>query len=324
MKWSFSEAWNKALETRNEREIKPRNVIWASELGGSYIDRYLKMLGEKPTNPPNARSLRKFEAGNMMEWVVEMVLRRAGIFIDSQEWIDFQYPNLLKVNGKLDQLAGGKPDWNEAEAEIKELGLPDFFRKGTEAIIKHLSDKFPDGLENIVIEVKSCSSFMFEKYESTGSNPNHQLQLFHYLKAKNMDEGHIVYISKDDLRMLETAVFNTEKFEKPYKEDIEKMTYYVSNKIEPDKEPQVVFEEESNKFYSNWKIEYSSYLTKLYGYEKPDEYRASVDSKIARWNRVLGRIKENKNMTKNNLEAIAEMEKEHVNINIIKGVKLNA
>ena len=77
MTWTFSEVWNKALEFEPEKKHEPRSHIWASEIGGAYIDRYLKMTGEKPTNPPNARSRRKFEAGNLIEWLVGIILERA-------------------------------------------------------------------------------------------------------------------------------------------------------------------------------------------------------------------------------------------------------
>jgi hypothetical protein len=53
MKWSFYQIWNESLEKDKSRELKERNTIWASELGGAMIDRYLKMKAIKPTNPPN-------------------------------------------------------------------------------------------------------------------------------------------------------------------------------------------------------------------------------------------------------------------------------
>ena len=62
LRWSFFKVWNDSLENGKDREYKARDYMWASEIGGSMIDRYLKMKGELPSNPPNARSLRKFEA----------------------------------------------------------------------------------------------------------------------------------------------------------------------------------------------------------------------------------------------------------------------
>ena len=63
----MAEVWNTALEDQEKRQVKPREKLWASELGGATIDLYLKLKGTELSNPPNARSLRKFEAGNIFE-----------------------------------------------------------------------------------------------------------------------------------------------------------------------------------------------------------------------------------------------------------------
>src|SRR3972149_7230747 len=124
--WSFFQIWNKSLENGEERKPQPRERLWASELGNAPVDTYLKLLGTEPSNPPNTRSKRKFEAGNMLEWVVEMVLRRAGIFKDTQAWLSHQYPGMLEVTGKVDFFAGGEVNVTEANKKIDELGLPEF------------------------------------------------------------------------------------------------------------------------------------------------------------------------------------------------------
>lgn len=295
--WSFYQIWNKSLENREERPMSPRRKIWASEMGGSFADRYLKMTGVKPTNPPNPRSLRKFEAGNMMEWLVGMVLKRAGILIEQQEWVGYQYPNLLEVSGKLDFLAGGKPDWEKAKSEIVSLELPDFFGRATRSIIEYLQEKYPTELKTIVLENKSSSSFMFDRYEIAGAEPKHKLQAFHYLKSKNLDEAHIVYICKDDLRMVEFGVFNPSETETEYKNDITLMTKYLNANEQPPKEEEVYFDEATMNFTKNWKVEYSNYLTMLYGYSEPEAYRARWNSKIVQFKRTFKRIVEGKKET---------------------------
>ena len=245
MKWSFYQVWNKSLEEgKTNRILEPRQKIWASELGGSYIDRYLKMTAIQPSNPPNPRSLRKFEAGNIWEAIVGYVLKRAGILQSRQDWIQYQYEGLLPVSGKLDFIGGGKPDYEKAYSTIqKEFDwLPEFISRATANIIQTLKTEYPNGLTNIILEIKSCSSFMFELYEKNGNaNPQHKMQLFHYLKCKNMPEGHIVYISKDDARMIEIGVLNPSLIENNYKNDIENISNYVLNKIEPPKEKFIVF-----------------------------------------------------------------------------------
>ena len=314
MKWSFYQLWNESLEEgKNDRKFEPRQKIWASELGGAYIDRFLKMTGVQPSNPPNPRSLRKFEAGNIWEAIVGYVLRRAGILINKQQWISYQYPDLLPVTGKLDFLAGGNPDYEKSLQLIaKEFDwLPEFISRATKNIIFHLQQKHPNGLAEIILEIKSCSSFMFERYEanSTG-NPHHKLQLFHYLKSKFMPEGHLVYVSKDDARLLEIGVLNPSEIEVFYKDDIKAITSYVLSNERPPLEKSIIFDEEFGQFSANWKVGYSNYLTYLYKLENQKAFDNLYKPIAERWNRVLGRIAAGKEMTANNSEAIKEMEKE--------------
>lgn len=318
--WTFFEAWNKALETREKREIQPRQQIWASELGGAYVDRFLKMTGVEPTNPPDPRALRKFEAGNMMEWVVEQVLKRAGVFIEAQEWVDYTIDGLLPVSGRLDFLAGGTPDWEKAKEEIERLNLPEFFGRATQAVITHFKENYPDGLKQVVIEVKSCSSYMYEKYKN-GASHHHKLQALHYLLAKGMDESHLIYISKDDLRMLEVGVFPTPDLIEAYTEDVKTITNYIQKNERPPLEKEIVYDSELEKFTANWKVGYSNYLTMLYGYKDQAEFEAKTKPIVTRLNRVLTRIKQGKKLTDDNKKAIEEM-KQYANLKEI-GLEVN-
>jgi hypothetical protein len=306
MSWSLAGTWNASLLNRTERPLKIRDYVWASEIGGSMIDRYLKMNGVPQTNPPNARSLRKFEAGNLFEWILEFVLKRAGVLLDSQDWVNFQYPGLLRTTGKLDFLAGGQPDWGKARHEINSIGLPEMLSRASLAIVDHLESSYGnDPLKIIILEAKSISSFMMDRYEATGqANPNHRGQLFHYLKSKNMREGHVVYICRDDCRMLELGVFNPSSAEKDYKTDLEQITYYINNQIEPRKEEEVLFDEDLFSFQKNWRIEYSGYLTRLYGFKEPMDYREKWDKPVAAMNRVFKRCVTGAKMTDLNLQVI--------------------
>lgn len=295
MAWSFFGVWNDSLLNRKERPMSPRDYMWASELGGAHVDRYLRMKGTTPTNPPNARSLRKFQAGNIWEWLIAHVLKRAGILIDSQNHLKYQYDGMLEVTGKLDMLAGGSPDWDKAIAEVKMLELPELLEQASLEIINQLRTKYGNELKKIILEVKSCSSFMFDRYERTGkANPHHIMQLFHYLKAMDMPEGHIVYVCKDDCRMIELPVFNTPDGNSPaeqmYRADIAAMTISYRKDIQPEVEQEVIFAEDMGKFQKNWKVEYSGYLTMLYGYSEPEAYRMRWDGKVSTFNRTLGRI----------------------------------
>lgn len=318
--WAFASAWNQTLDTPRDREYEPRERIWASEIGGAYIDRYLKMKGTPPTNPPNARSLRKFQAGNIWEGIVGHVLHKAGILIDAQERLEYQYPGLLPVSGKLDFLAGGKPDYEKALSTVEEFKwLPEFVTKASEEMIRGFMERYPDGLKEIVLEIKSCSSNMFEIYQRRESpSPSHRSQNFHYLKSKGMDEGHVVYISRDDARILEYGVLNPSYVEDEYKKDIEAMTGFFRRGEIPPKEPLILFDDFAGKFSTNWKVSYSGYLEMLYGFKTQKEYEDQFKPLSSRWNRVLARVKEGKDLTKNNQEALKEMESHGFDLEKVK------
>lgn len=306
LSWSVFEVWNQSLLVRAEREPQARDYIWASEIGGAMIDRFLKMSGVAPSNPPNIRSLRKFAAADIFEWLVGFVLRRAGILIDGQEKLSFQYSGLLRVSGKLDFLAGGLPDWERAQTDIAQLGLPPMLATASKAIVSHLASIYGDeSLKTLVLEIKSLGTFVFDRYEALKqAAPHHRGQIFHYLKAKELSEGHIVYICRDDCRMLEVGIFNPSDAEAAYRKDIETITAFINHNLMPPKEEEVLFDDLTFKFRSNWHIEYSPYLTLLYGYKQPMEYRDRWKSQVASWNRVFKRCVTGANMTTKNHFAI--------------------
>lgn len=322
LSWSFYQKWNESLESREERETVARPHLWASELGKSLVDNWLKMKGIQPSNPFDNRSLRKFEAGNIWEWLVGLVLKRAGLYIGEQEHVSYQYPDLIEVTGKTDFIAGGKPDWEKARAEVKDLKLPEFFDRVTENVIDSLEKRYGESeLKTIVLEIKSCSSFMFDKYMLIGQpNHNHRLQCFHYLKSLGWKEGHVVYVSKDDARMIEFGVLNPSGVEDEYRKYIEDLSGYVKSDTRPPLEKPLEFDSEVGKFTSNWRVMYSQYLTLLYGYKNQAHFENEFRDKSARWNRVLTRVVEDKNMTKANLEVIKEIEGEGYELDKIVGI----
>lgn len=307
LSWGFAEVWNQSLTTRAERPIVRRDYVWASEVGGSMIDRYLKMSGVQYSNAPNNRSLRKFQAGDIWEWLCALVLRRAGILIERQTKLSYQYPGLLRVSGKLDFMAGGKPDWRKARRELSFLGLPEMLQNASLSIINQLEKQFSgDVLKEIVLEIKSCSSFMYEKYDATQqAGKHHRCQIFHYLKAQDLDEGHIVYVCRDDCQLLEFGVFNPSDVEHEYISDLTEITNYIETKTRPRLEQEILLDESSFRFEKNWKIEYSNYLTMLYGFKTPMEYREKVDKPVSDMNRVLKRCVTGQKMTDLNLQVIA-------------------
>lgn len=304
--WEFANVWNQSLEVRKPRTLEPRDYVWASEIGGGMLDRYLKMSGVQPSNAPNNRSLRKFQAGDIWEWLCALVLKRAGILQEQQTKLSYQYPGLLRVSGKLDFLAGGQPDWRKARKELSFLGLPEMLENASLAIINNLESRFRnDVLKTIVLEIKSCSTFMYAKYEkSKQPGVNHRSQEFHYLKALGMNEGHVVYVCRDDCMLLEFPVLNPSFVESEYVADLTEITGYILNKERPALEREILFDNNLFRFEKNWKIEYSNYLTMLYGFKTPMEYREKVDKTVASLNRTFKRCVVGDKMTKLNLEVI--------------------
>jgi hypothetical protein len=238
---------------------------------------------------------------------VGYVLRRAGILQDRQKWVSFQYPGLCKVTGKLDFIAGGKPDYDKAIQLISSefSWLPEFISRATQRIVIKLKEQYPNGLKNIVLEIKSCSSFMFERYErNKKAELKHILQDFHYLKAENMDEGHVVYVSKDDARLAEFPVFNPSETEAIYHNDIEAITGYLKSKENPPLENLIVFD---GNFSLNFKVTYSNYLEMLYGFKTQKDFEDRYKPMVEKWNRVIERMSKDKKITNNNKEAINEI-----------------
>ncbi len=314
--WTLATIWNESLE-RKDKPIEPRERMWASELGGSMIDRWHKLKGTPYTNPPNSRSMRKFMAGDIWEWIVKTVLIRAGIPFKSQERVELIYQGLLPITGKLDFVVGGAVNYEDALKRVEEEDIPDFIKSPVKAIIENFSVNYPEGLPEKILEVKSVGSYIFESIlEKDNPLKHHLLQASIYRLTKNIPTD-IVYVCREDCRL---AQYNIDKIapvmETEIKKDLEQITQYWKDDVEPPKEELILWED--GKFKTNWKIQYSPYLSMLYTYEAdgkqkqietPDEYFDAFSPLISSWNRVIKRIKEKAAMTKSNLEKVEEMKR---------------
>ncbi len=305
MKWSISKQWNECAQSTN-RDPEKREHLWASELGSPDIDVLLKTQGVKPTNPPNERSLRKFMAGNIWEGVMEMIFSSCDLIIDREKKCELEIGG-QRVTGRADFIAGGKPDFTQAKAYISHL--PEAFQTLATDILEKIGKYEGKNLQPTVIELKSASSFAFELLLNMDKPfKNHMFQCRTYMEHESMD-GKMFYICKDDCRVKEFNLHLHEKeLTKRWKAEIKhKQKVIQTGKAE--KENLILFDK---KFKKNLGVEYSGYLKKVYGFDTPEDYREAVDKKISRWNRVLTRMNEDKEMTDNNLEAIEEMKTEGV------------
>lgn len=307
--WSMEGVWNTSL-IRPERDMRDRSYLWASEVGKPLADLWLKWQKITPTNPPNDRSKRKFMAGDVWEFIIGLILQQSGLVIEAQAeiWTEFE----LKVKGKCDYIAGGTPDFDKALQDIMQIGFPEKMQGMANDVVLGLKRLYGGkALEPMALEVKSVSSFMMDKVEKTGlPSRDHVFQDAHYIIGRNMKKGMIVYVCRDDCRMKEFLILNNEETLADYRREVKRVAEVITQDEMPDKEPLILFDPDMGKFSKNFAVEYSGYLTYLYGFETPEKYREEVDSKIARWNRVLKRIAAGATITKKNQEVIDEIKKE--------------
>jgi len=300
---TLSEIWNRAIVSKEDRPLKERDYAWASELGAPLIDRYLKMTGAPQSNPPNERAKRKFAAGNFWEWIVWMVFNMAGVVISKQEEV-WTKDGDIWVKGKSDFLIGGTPDFERARKELEGYPMPDDIKWFFVNVIKDMEENFSDDIAVCIKEIKSVSSFMMEKVINSGAIRTHQLQLLHYKMGLQLDRASLVYIGREDCQLREFDIEDPESLKKQYYAELKVLKGYLDSGEMPPREDLIVWD---NKFTKNFGVEYSGYLTKIYGYNEPQEYRDEVSSLIARWNRVLKRVKDGAKMTDKNKDVIDEM-----------------
>ncbi len=320
----FAEIWNDSI-IDPEREPVSRDYLWASQVTKPAIDTWLAMRGTKPSNAPTMRAKRKFQAGNFFEHFVSMVMMRAGVMVEKQDviWTDFG----IRVKGKGDFVLCGKFDFEKAEHDIKAMMLPSSMERMFLAISEKMKEKYL-GVEfaETAAEVKSVAESVMTRIEKAlKPYPSHILQTCHYKLGRNLPYGVVEVICRDDLRLHEYYV--TPQDEQDYKDRVKVLADILARDEKPPLAPLVIFDEVMGKFSKNINVEYSNFLSLLYGYERPDQYADEMRPKIDRWNRVLKRIqlvnngtrtKPSKNfpqgklmeLTDKNEAAIKEMENE--------------
>lgn len=304
--WKFADVWNQALDVDKQRVLEPRDYVWASELGRGYYDRYFKMKGKAPTSPPGVRARRKFEAGNLTEWVMQQVLHRAGVLRDYQVRLE-DTSGPIRVSGRCDFMAGGEIN----EIDLTDLHLPETFAIVAETTIANLKEKYPGGLSEQGLELKSCAGMIFDRYLKAPSY-HHALQSFFYAHATGKPYV-LVYVSRDDLRVCQWVILpDSNKWGALYDADLIKMAevYKMDEQqvVDEIKEPLLTWDIETGRFGKNFEVEYSSYLQD-YGYERPDEYAKPAQSAALRLSNLVKKIREGKPFTKVNDNTLEECSK---------------
>lgn len=107
--------------------------------------------------------------------------------------------------------------------------------------------------------------------------------------------------------MMEFVVQCPSSLESEYRHEIEELTKAMALDKQPAIEPEIVFDSDIGKFAANWKVAYSQYLTRLYGFKDQVVFDEKNKPILARWNRVLGRMARKDKMTPKNQTALMEM-----------------
>lgn len=280
--------WNEAA-LRPERELKERDYLWASQLSRPLVDNYLSLKATKVTNPPNMRSRRKFLMGIMIEEMQGIIFTALGLRVNKQE--EVWTHGVLPVKGKIDFLVQGIPDYEKARHNISQLGFSQEFVDYMLAVVDRFESIYGQAdFAPMVRDCKSISEYAIQRVQNGSGIIGHRMQLYHYLKGLNLPLGYVDYISKGDAIMEESKVeYPNTELEAQYNNTLEKLRGYLDANEQPPVEKLITWE---GKFSKNLDVEYSNYLTLLYGFDTPDDYRASVVGKISSWNRVLKRLKD--------------------------------
>ena len=254
------------------------------------------MRGIKPDFDYDERTLRKFAAGDFFERMIGYVLITSGLLKHDNKWYNLPPDEThLEVSVKPDFIAGGKPDWEKIKAEIEVNSLFSVlpvFERIVKALVGYLSEKYPEGLGDLLYEIKSVNSQVFwaKKDYLREAYPHHQFQCLTGMKATNLPEGRILYISKDDLTVAEFPVFLDDKeLNEKWEEDVVLMTKYIKEGVEPPKPESVVFDPRKKLYFQynkekqviegcwtpNWEVEWSNYLPTITGFKSVEKWKAS-------------------------------------------------
>lgn len=160
---------NKAIHEKNKDRKDYKQTSWhISGLGGCLRGQYFSRLGIAPDYLLDDRTLRVFDMGNKIEdWLVDLIETQKDV-IDIQTQVRVE-DKKLNISGRIDLLAT--------------------FRN-----------------TKMIYEIKSKHSRSFWYMIKKGPQREHEYQLWCYLYLMNIKRGKLVYVSKDDLAIMEFEV----------------------------------------------------------------------------------------------------------------------
>lgn len=262
--WNLSNLLTDLIKTRANQAGTPRREVWASEIGMPYLDRYLDMTGVPYSDLPDGKALLNFFLGEQLESGLKSILESLEIGFTDNERKEYIEKDYIPVIAKPDLIIE-VDNWNKVKELIKTKAkaLPDDKYKDRETeklrnqykVIERFETLFPTGLKKTIFEIKSCNSYAFKNLKREGAKPHHKLQLLTYLKAYDLEEGHIIYVNKEFGDMNEFVIRkDNERLNEIWDNDIKTMSYYIKNNIKP----------ELNFDPNDWRFKYSKYYTQLY------------------------------------------------------------
>lgn len=218
---------------QEERELRKRDYVYASEIGTSLVDCFLSMKGVEPTNPPDERALRTMSMGHVFEDYVAQLLPK-DVKVEREVSVQFQHRDYLPIHGRIDFII------DDEIVELKTVNSRSFW-----------------------YGAKSESGFQ--------AYPHHILQLYTYMLAKGLTRGHIVYVSKDDMSIeqLTFEVTDDDTTDKLWNAWMSAITQAIKTDTQPAMEEKMFME--NGKWRANWHVTRSRYLTKLTGIKDPKE-----------------------------------------------------
>ena len=210
----------------NKKETREQNCWHVSGIGSCMRGQYLQRLGNKPDQEIDDRTLRVFDIGNKLEdWMV----------------------NLLKESKELEE--GIIKIETQVKVQSSELDL-----RGRADLVIEKQD-----LKRVYeIKSKHSKAFWYMDKKGQGAQREHEYQIWTYMYLLGIEQGSIVYISKDDLAILEYPVLlNNEQLKKEVLNYLEQLNYCWENKIMP---PLIDAK--------SWQARYCRYHQQCLNYEK--------------------------------------------------------
>lgn len=219
MEFNIEKAIDEGVEKEPREEGYQQKTWYASGLGSCPTSRYLDRISPNPDTELEPRVKRVLSIGNMFEdWLVEKIKHVEDVTFEQQTRVE---DTDLNISGKLDLLA-------------------------------------TKGDDKVVYEIKSKHSKAFWYMKTQGAPINNQMQLWFYLHCLEIDEGRLVFLSKDDLTIKEYVVYRNDKeLKKKVFDEARYLNMCLEKKIPPLPYPK-----------TKWQSKYSNYGKQIF--EQPE------------------------------------------------------